>query len=94
MNHRPLVLLATTAFLLAARSTNAEDWPWFLGPRHDGTSSEQNVLLKWPEAGPEVIWKESVGTGYSAPSTLGDRLVIHHRQGEQEVISCRDVKNR
>lgn len=69
----------------------AEDWPWFLGPRHDGTSTETDVLLKWPAAGPEVAWKQAVGTGYSAPSVLGDRLVVHHRLQDEEIVSCRSV---
>ena len=69
----------------------AEDWPWFLGPRHDGTSSETNIQLQWGETGPPVLWKQEIGTGYSAPSVLGDRLVVHHRQKDHEVISCRSV---
>ena len=69
----------------------AEDWPWFLGPRHDGTSVETDVELKWPDSGPNVQWKQSIGTGYSAPSILGDRLVVHHREGDEEVVSCRSV---
>ena len=71
----------------------AEDWPWFLGPRHDGTSSETEVQLKWPEHGPDVAWKRSIGTGYSAPSVLGGRLVVHHRQEDKEIVSCRSVKD-
>lgn len=70
---------------------SAEDWPWFLGNRHDGTSAETDILLQWPEDGPSVLWKQEIGTGYSAPSILGDRLVVHHRQGEEEIISCRAV---
>lgn len=69
----------------------AEDWPWFLGPRHDGTSSETGLQLKWPAAGPPVRWKTELGTGYSAPSILGERLVVHHRQGDEEVVACHAV---
>lgn len=71
----------------------AEDWPWFLGPRHDGTSAETDILLEWPENGPGVLWKESIGTGYSAPSVLGDKVVIHHRQQDREIVSCRFVSD-
>ena len=86
--HVPCII---AVFLLAFRSVSAEDWPWFLGPRHDGTSLEADVLLKWPESGPKVQWKQQVGTGYSAPSILGERLVLHHRQEDTEIISCRSV---
>ena len=73
--------------------TIAEDWPFFLGLRHDGTSAETNINLEWPPQGPEILWKLSIGTGYSAPSTLGNRLVIHHRLENEEIISCRSVQD-
>ena len=80
---------------LASSSVNvmAEDWPWFLGARHTGVSGEFDLKLDWTEKKPAVLWKGPVGTGYSAPSVLGDRLVIHHRTGDQEIVSCRNVKD-
>lgn len=86
-----LVLLCVVFVRLSSETVLAEDWPWFLGPRHDGTSTETDVLLKWPAAGPDIVWKQSVGTGYSAPSILGDRLVVHHRLQDEEIVSCRSV---
>ena len=77
--------------VLTTATVHSEDWPWFLGPRHDGTSAEENTFFDWPKAGPKLLWKQSVGTGYSAPSTLGDRVVVHHRQDEFEIISCRST---
>lgn len=71
--------------------TQAEDWPWFLGPRHDGTSAETGLNLHYSVDGPPLLWKQKIGTGYSAPSVLGDRLVIHHREGDREIVSCRNV---
>ena len=79
------------ALILLAVPAVAEDWPWFLGPRHDGTSLETDALLKWPKAGPKVLWKQAVGTGYSAPSILGDHVVIHHRLRDEEIVSCRNT---
>ena len=67
---------------------DGEDWPVFLGPRQTGVSGETGLLDKWPDDGPPVIWEKTVGTGYSAPSILGDRLVVHHRQGRQEIVEC------
>ena len=48
-----------------------EDWPEFLGPRKTGVSGERDLLKKWPEKGPPVVWKKRIGTGYSAPSVRG-----------------------
>lgn len=66
----------------------AEDWPRFLGPRGDGTSAETNLVEKWPAAGLPVMWEKGVGTGYSAPSIRGERLVLHHRVGNEEIVEC------
>lgn len=81
------ILLSAVLFLVPDRLA-AEDWPWFLGPRHDGTSTETDLNLTWDASGPRVTWKKRVGTGYSAPSIAGDRLVIHHRERDVEKITC------
>lgn len=64
-----------------------EDWPRFLGPRQDGTSSEL-VLKTWPKGGPPILWEKRIGTGYSAPSVRDHRLVLHHRQRDEEIVEC------
>ncbi len=67
------------------------DWPHFLGPTHDGISTETGLLEKWPVAGPPLIWEKEVGTGYGAPSVLGRKLVLHHRVEDEEIIECWDA---
>ena len=81
MNKIALQILGFT-FWLTSVPVNllAEDWPTFLGPRHTGVSGETQLKLDWTATPPPVLWKESIGTGYSAPSVLGDRVVIHHRE--------------
>ena len=64
----------------------AEDWPQFLGPRRDGTSTETNILDRLPPAGPPTVWSAEIGTGYSAPSVREGRLVLFHRLGNEEVV--------
>ncbi|HVV73979.1 MAG TPA: hypothetical protein VHI52_21170, partial [Verrucomicrobiae bacterium] len=72
----------------APRCLLAADWPRFLGPNGDNTSDESNLLEHWPAQGPPVVWDKAVGSGYSAPSVLGDYLVLHHRQGDQEIVEA------
>ena len=76
--------------LIAGYASSAEpvveDWPRFLGPRADGTSRETGLLDSFPIKGPAVVWEKEVGTGYSAPSVLGDVLVLHHRIKDEEII--------
>jgi outer membrane protein assembly factor BamB len=78
----------------SATERTGEDWAEFLGPRGTGISGERGLLEKWPEAGPPVLWKKTIGEGYSAPSVRGNRLVLFHRPGEgrfpgeEEFVDC------
>jgi outer membrane protein assembly factor BamB len=67
---------------------DGRDWPVFLGPEHTGVSRETGLADSWPAGGPPVIWDKSIGAGYSAPSVLGNRLVVHHRVGDEEIVDC------
>jgi outer membrane protein assembly factor BamB len=80
-------LVWSTAALFGAENSG-EDWPRFLGPRANGIASETGLLDKWPSNGPPVLWEKKIGTGYGAPSVLGNRLVLHHRIGDDEVVEC------
>lgn len=82
------VVLTGAAAPAADELRDGEDWPWFLGPRHDGTSSETDLLESWPDEGLPLAWEQKIGTGYSAPSVRGGRLVVHHRRGREEVVDC------
>ena len=64
------------------------DWPRFLGASANGTSTETNLLDRWPAGGPPVVWSKAIGTGYGAPSVRGDRVVLHHRLGDEEIVEC------
>src|SRR5262245_27216041 len=66
----------------SATERTGEDWAEFLGPRGTGISGETGLLEKWPDKGPPVLWKKTIGEGYSAPSVRGNRLVLFHRPGE------------
>jgi outer membrane protein assembly factor BamB len=65
-----------------------DDWPIFLGPEENGYSRETNLLDKWPEEGPPVVWKRRVGTGYSAPSVRGNLLIVHHRLKDKDIVEA------
>lgn len=65
-----------------------QDWPQFLGPTANGISTETNLLDRWPTQGPPLVWEKKIGTGYSAPSIRGNRLVLHHRVGGEEIVEA------
>lgn len=82
--------ITSTAFAaeVPAPERDGDDWPCFLGPHHSGVSNETGLLDSWPASGPPRIWDREVGTGYSAPSVQGNRLVIHHRLKDEEIVEC------
>lgn len=46
------------------------------------------MIEKWPSNGPPRVWSKQIGTGYGAPSVMGDELVLHHRIREEEIVEC------
>ncbi len=72
-----------------APDRKGEDWSSFLGPLGTGVCNETNWLKSWPEGGLKTAWSKRVGTGYSAPSVMGNRLVVFHRpRGNEDIIEC------
>jgi outer membrane protein assembly factor BamB len=79
---RALVLILWFLVLIAA------DWPQFLGPQRNCTSTETGLLQSWDGKGPPILWQKEVGEGYSAPVIAGDRLILFHRVGAEEIVEC------
>jgi outer membrane protein assembly factor BamB len=76
------------AALLALAALAAADWPQFLGPNRDGASAEKGLFETWTKKGPPPRWSVPVGEGYAGPVVVGDRVILFHRAGNQEVIEC------
>lgn len=71
-----------------------EDWPCFLGALGTGVCNETNWLKSWPEGGLTTAWSKRVGTGYSAPSVMGNRLIVFHRpRGNEDIVDCLRADN-
>ncbi len=69
-----MICLFVTAALIAS-TCSAGDWPQFRGPDRSGISSETNLLAKWPEGGPELLWKyEDLGKGYASVSVANGQI--------------------
>ena len=84
-------ILLTALLLTSVARASDTDWPQFLGPHRDGTSSCA-IASTWPAAGPTVVWKTEIGHGFSGPVVGGDKLVLFHRLANDETVDCYDVK--
>ena len=85
----------TPIWSLTAASTPADgliaspepDWPQWRGPRRDGISDEKGLLPSWPDGGPKLLWKfDGLGTGWSCPIIVGQRIYITGDVGDDLVI--------
>jgi outer membrane protein assembly factor BamB len=57
-------------------------WPQWRGPQRDGISPETGLLKTWPENSPKLLWQaDSIGSGYSTPAVVGDRLYVLSNEG-------------
>src|SRR5438093_13087724 len=73
----------------------ASDWPQWRGPQRDGVSPETGLLKEWPKDGPALRWKVAdVGSGYSTPAVVGDRLYLLANEGlDNEFVRALSVKD-
>ena len=79
----------TALAVLCATSAQA-DWPQWRGPNRDGTGASLAEPARWPEQLTQR-WKISVGGGHSSPVLVGNRIYLHTRQQDDEVISAIDA---
>ncbi|MEY3283002.1 MAG: hypothetical protein RIR86_1015 [Acidobacteriota bacterium] len=76
------VLLVTTAL--------AQDFPQWRGVNRDGRI-EGAALKEWPST-LRPGWRVEVGVGHSSPLVSGERVYLHSRVGESEVVRALDLK--
>ena len=90
MPRRWLTLLLMT--MAAGVTALAADWPQFLGPNRNGTYTGPPLLEAWGPAGPKVVWRKQVGQAFAGPAVIGNRVLLFHRVGNEEVLESLDAK--
>lgn len=66
----------------------ATDWPCLFGPTHQSIAPAELKLPTWSKLGLRELWRRMLGTGYSCPVIVGDRLLIFHREKDSELVEC------
>jgi outer membrane protein assembly factor BamB len=84
-----MVLVVTAAVLTR---TAAADWPQWRGPHRTGEVGALRAPAIWPER-LTLRWKTNVGLGYASPVVIGERVFMHSRQGDEEVVAALDARN-
>ena len=89
MTRRSLHVLAVLLAVCAAGvALVAQDWPQFLGPQRNGMYTGPPLADSWPVGGPTRVWERPVGAGFAGPVVVGDRLILFHRVGREEVVEA------
>lgn len=63
----------------------AQDWPQWMGKNRDNVWDAEGILEKFPQGGPQVVWKVPVANGYSGPAVVGDRLYLTELSSQAKI---------
>jgi outer membrane protein assembly factor BamB len=77
-----------TSVTLSAQSTTPV-WNQWRGAARDGVATF-TAPATWPQQLTRR-WQVKVGVGHSSPVVAGDRVIVHTRQAEREVIAAYDL---
>lgn len=82
--------LALALFLIPC-AICADDWPQWLGANRNGVSAEKGLIATFPKGGPKIVWQRDVGEAFAGTVVAGDRLILFHRVGDEEIVECLDA---
>ena len=84
--------IAGGLLLTLAGAAGAADWPQWLGPKRNGTTTEK--VAPWEET-PKVVWRATANNGFSSPVVSADRVFVHSRGSdkdkEEETVAAFDA---
>ncbi len=69
----------------------SKDYPQFLGPHRNGTVRGIKLARDWSERPPQLLWRQSIGAGWSAFAVVGSSAVTQEQRGEYEMVVCYDL---
>jgi len=73
--------------LLSATVVRAADWPQWRGPERNGVSTEI-VNTQWSAEGPAMLWRASIGTGFSSMSIRDGRVYTMGNNTNDDTVWC------
>jgi len=73
-------------------SGQTSEWLHCRGPAYDGHAPTNGVQLPWPAQGPRVLWRKSVGEGYSGLVVSGPRVHSQTQTLGGQYLICLDLR--
>ncbi|MBW7991049.1 MAG: PQQ-binding-like beta-propeller repeat protein [Planctomycetes bacterium] len=99
-------IIATTLALIVAASiqvpsssasniSSSPGWPEFHGAGRKNISSDKGLLKKWPEGGPQLLWKYSqCGKGFSGVAIAKGMIFTAGDAGREEMVMALDMNGK
>ncbi|MCK4292104.1 MAG: PQQ-like beta-propeller repeat protein [Planctomycetes bacterium] len=95
---KPVVVLAFLSVVLASSAIVAgqeAEWPCWRGPNRDGKSPDTNLLKRWPQGGPELLWQvNGLGGGFSTVAVTGGAVYITGDVGDKLILFAFDMNGK
>lgn len=66
-------------------------WPGFRGFERDGVVRGVQIQTNWSANPPTVLWRQSVGPGWSSFAVGGNYIYTQEQRGDDEVVTCYDA---
>ncbi len=80
--------------LVCTANINAQDWPQYLGPDRNGTSSQKGILHAWTGNGPQVLWTVDLGRGNGGPVAKDGKVYLLDRDDQVgDIMRCFDISD-
>lgn len=84
---------AASNIAASSRGIRSLSWPNWMGPQHDGISTETGWSSAWPEEGLSVKWTAELGTGFSSFSIVDGLAYSMGHSNDQETVWCLDAES-
>ena len=82
---------AATNAPAAMPAANLPDVPQFFGPKRDGIVTGAKLARDWIASPPKQLWRQPIGSGWSAFAVVGGRAYTQEQRGADEVVTCYEL---
>jgi outer membrane protein assembly factor BamB len=84
-----IILFFTSMFTTVSGDDNFSQWR---GPNRDGKYPDKNLLKKWPEQGPELLWRvDGIGEGHSSAAVANNCVYVTGKIKDEGYLHCFDL---
>lgn len=85
-------MLPAATIALGSGLADPAPWPHLRGPEYDGRFETSELALPWPEAGPPIVWRTTLGDGYSGFAIVDGLAYTQHQTPAGQFVAAIDVR--